>query len=162
MTSRKGRIKIQKLQIICQSGLLHSLSPPSSLILLPLPLSYSSMERTTDCVLPIVPLTVPNKTQPWNGVDASPGCSMTREPTKRNKKEHVISNSQERRNTTHPPRPPRQKDTLVYHSASPSIMSQIRNSEPVYTDPEKNLNGQKLAKIRPSFTRDPRNLHGSV
>ena len=56
-------------------------------------------------------------------MDASPGCSMTREPTKRNKKEHVISNSQERRNTTHPPPPPRQKDTLVHHSASPSIMS---------------------------------------
>ena len=53
-----------------------------------------------------MPLTVPNKTQPWNGVDASPGCSMTREPTKRNKKEHVISNSQGRRNTTHPPPPP--------------------------------------------------------
>lgn len=30
--------------------------------------------------LPIVPLTVPNRMQPWNGVDASPGCSITREP----------------------------------------------------------------------------------
>lgn len=33
-------------------------------------------------LLPIVPLTVPKRMQPWNGVEASPGCSMTRDPKK--------------------------------------------------------------------------------
>ena len=87
---------------------------------------------------------------------------MTREPAKRNNKEQVIPNLI-REEEYDPPTPsPRLKDTLVHYSASPSIMSQIWNSEPVYTDPDKFLNGQKIARIHLSFTRDPRNLHGSV
>ena len=39
-------------------------------------------KREAKDLLPIVPLTVPKRMQPWNGVEASPGCSMTRDPKK--------------------------------------------------------------------------------